>query len=123
METINDRFRIIFKESKLSQEAFSKAIKRGRGEIANIIYDKTEPKGNVIDAVCEFFGYRKEWLTDGVEPKKAPKTREEEIADLVGQALNGSDEFKLAVIKMICSRTDDELKTLETALRKIYESL
>lgn len=123
METINDRFRIVYKESKLSQEAFAKAIKRGRGEVANIIYDKTEPKENVIDAVCECFGYRKEWLVNGTKPEKAPKTREEEIADLVGQALNGSNEFKLAVIKMICSRTDDELKTLEAALRKIYESL
>lgn len=123
METINDRFRKVYKDSGLSQEAFAKAIKRGRGEIANIIYDKTEPKDNVIDAVCEFFCIRKEWLLTGCGEMKVPRSREEEIADLVGQALNGSSEFKLAVIKMICSRTDKELEALEAALRNIYENL
>lgn len=123
MDTINDRFRQIYKESGLSQEAFAKAIKRGRGEIANIVYGKTEPKENVIDAVSEHFGIRKEWLLTGEGEMKAPRTREEEIADLVGQALNGSNDFKLAVVKMICSRTDKELEALEAALRNIYESL
>lgn len=123
MDTINDRFRQIYKKSGLSQEAFAKAIKRGRGEIANIVYGKTEPKENVIDAVSEHFGIRKEWLLTGEGEMKEPRTREEEIADLVGQALNGSNDFKLAVVKMICSRTDKELEALEAALRNIYESL
>lgn len=123
METINDRFREVYKDSGLSQESFAKAIKRGRGEIANIIYGKTEAKDNVIDAVCESFSIRKEWLLTGEGDMKEPRTKEEEIADLVGQALNGSSEFKLAVVKMICSRTDSELKALEAALRNIYENL
>lgn len=123
METINDRFRRVYKESGLSQEAFAKAIKRGRGEIANIIYDKTEVKDNIIDAVCECFGIRDEWLRDGLEPMKAPKTREEEISEMVGAALNGSSEFKKAVIRMICSRTDAELETLENALQAVYDNL
>lgn len=123
METINDRFRKVYKESGLSQEAFAKAIKRGRGEIANIIYDKTEVKDNIIDAVCESFGIREEWLRDGLEPMRAPKTREEEISEMVGAALNGSSEFKKAVIRMICSRSDAELEALENAFRAVYENI
>lgn len=123
METINDRFRRVYKESGLSQEAFAKAIKRGRGEIANIIYDKTEVKDNIIDSVCECFDIREEWLRYGLEPMQAPKTREEEIAEMVGSALTGSSEFKRAVIRMICSRTDAELETLEKALQAVYDNL
>lgn len=123
METINDRFRRVYKESGISQEAFAKAIKRGRGEIANIIYDKTEVKDNIIDAVCESFGIREEWLRDGLEPMRAPKTREEEISEMVGAALNGSNEFKRAVIRMICSRSDAELEALENAFRAVYENI
>lgn len=123
METINDRFRRVYKESGLSQEAFAKAIKRGRGEIANIIYDKTEVKDNIIYAVCESFGIREEWLRDGLEPMRAPKTREEEISEMVGAALNGSSEFKKAVIRMICSRSDAELESLEKAFRAVYENI
>lgn len=42
---------------------------------------------------------------------------------MVGSALSGSNEFKRAVVQMICSRTDSELETLEAAIRAIYENL
>lgn len=123
MQTINDRFRIIFEESGLSQKAFADAIKRSRGEVANIIYDKTAPKEKIIEAVCERFGYSEEWVVNGLEPKKVDRTRDEKIAELVGAAMNGSNGFKKAVIEMLCSRSEDELKVLEKALRDIYEKL
>lgn len=123
MYSINERFRTIFKESGLSQEKFADKIKRSRGEVANIIYDKTIPKDKIIEATCEAFGIQEDWLRHGLEPMRAAKSREEEIAELVGQALSGSNDFKKAVIRMICSRTDDELKALEAALLAVYESI
>ena len=42
---------------------------------------------------------------------------------MVVSALTGSSEFKKAVIRMICSRTDEELKALEEALIAVYESI
>ena len=123
MSAINDRFRIIFKESGLSQNDFANRIKRSRGEVANIIYDKTEAKDKIIESVCEQFGISEDWLRYGLEPMRVEKTREEEIAELVGSALTGSNDFKKAVIRMICSRTDEELKTLEAALLAVYEGI
>lgn len=123
MYSINERFRIIYKESGLSQEKFADKIKRSRGEVANIIYDKTVPKDKIIEATCEAFDIQEDWLKYGLEPMRAAKSREEEIADLVGSAITGSNEFKRAVIKMICSRTDEELKTLEAALQAVYEGI
>lgn len=123
MYSINERFRIIYKESGLSQEKFADRIKRSRGEVANIIYDKTVPKDKIIEATCEAFDIQEDWLRHGLEPMRAKRSREEEIAELVGSALTGSSEFKKAVIRMICSRTDDELKALESALQAVYESI
>ena len=123
MYSINERFRIIYKESGLSQEKFADKIKRSRGEVANIIYDKTVPKDKIIEATCEAFDIQEAWLRDGLEPMRAAKSREDEIADLVGFALTGSSDFKKAVIKMICSRTDEELKALEAALLAVYEGI
>ena len=54
---------------------------------------------------------------------QAAKSREEEIAELVGNALQGSSEFKKAVIKMICSRSDKELEVLHEALLAVYENI
>ena len=123
MSTINDRFRIVFKESGLSQKDFADCINRSRGEVANIIYDKTEPKDNIIKSVCEKFSIQEDWLRHGLEPMRAAKSKEEEIAELVGSALAGSNDFKRAVIRMICSRTDEELNVLESALRAVYEDI
>ena len=123
MYSINARFREIFESENLSQDKFAKRIKRSRGEMANIIYDKVVPKKEIIEAVCEEFGYCEEWLRDGLEPKKISKSRDEEIMELVSSALSGSNNFKKAVIRMICSRTDKELEALEAALRAVYENI
>lgn len=123
MYSINERIREIFDGSGLSQEKFAKRIKRSRGEVANIIYDKVVPKNEIIEAICEEFGYHEDWVKYGLEPKKAAKSKEEEVAELVGSALSGSSEFKKAVIRMICTRTDAELQALEAALRAVYEGI
>ena len=121
--SINERFRIVFKESGLSQEKFADRIKRSRGEVANIIYDKTTVKEQIIASVCEEFSVQEEWLRYGLEPMRAARSEEEEIAVLVGSALSGSMDLRKAVIKMICSRTDEELQVLEKALRDVYNSI
>lgn len=123
MQSINDRFRIVYKESQLSQEKFAEKIKRSRGEVANIIYDKTAPKDNIIKSVCDEFGIQEDWLRYGLEPMRAAKSEEEQIAELVGSALNGSSRLKKAVIKMICTRSDAELQALEDMLRQLYEDI
>lgn len=123
MYSINERFRIVFKESGLSQEKFAERIKRSRGEVANIIYDKTTVKDQIIASVCEEFVIHEDWLRYGLEPMRAARSEEEEIAALVGSALNGSSDFRKAVIKMICSRTDAELQVLEKALQDLYNSI
>lgn len=120
---MKDRFKTIRQTANLTQAQFAEKIGLSRNFVAMIEIGQREPSDRTISDICRIFGVNPEWLKTGDGEMFEPKTREEEIADLVGQALNGSDEFKLAVIKMICSRTDDELKTLEAALRKIYESL
>lgn len=123
LESINDRFREIFKESGLSQEKFASEIHRSRGEIANIIYDKVVPKKEIIETVCDRFALNEAWLVSGIKPKKREKSEMEEISELVGSAMKGTSELKRAVIKMICSRTDDELAVLSDALTEVYNQI
>lgn len=123
METINERFRILRESIGLSQEEFAARAHRTRSEIKNIEYGKTTPKDEVIASVCQTYGIQEDWLRHGLEPMKAAKTKEEEIAELVGSALSGSSRLKKAVVKMICSRSEAELQALEAMLRELYESL
>jgi transcriptional regulator with XRE-family HTH domain len=123
METINDRFRLLRESTGLSQEEFASKAHRTRSEIKNIEYGKTTPKEEVIASICHTYGISEEWLRHGLEPMRAAKSEEEEIAELVSSALSGSSRLKKAVIKMICSKSDKELEALEAMLRQLYESL
>lgn len=123
MDTINERFRYLRECLGISQEEFATKAHRTRSEIKNIEYGKTVPKDEIIDSVCATYGIREEWLRHGLEPMKAEKTKEEELTELVGRAFSGDNDFQQAIIRMLCTRSDAELKALEDAFRTIYESL
>ena len=123
MSELADRILAIRKESGLSQSAFGEKLNLSQNFVWMIEKGQREPSDRTVSDICRVYGINEPWLREGVGEMYVPKTREETIAELVGSALNGSSDFKKAVIQMICSRTDQELETLEAALRSIYESL
>lgn len=120
---MNQRIEYVVKQSGLTKAAFAKKLSVSAPYVTMMCSGAAQPSDRTISDICREFGINENWLLTGEGDMKEPRTKEEEIADLVGQALNGSSEFKLAVIKMICSRTDKELETLEAALRNVYENL
>lgn len=120
---MNDRLKQIRKDSGLTQQQFAESLNVSRNYVALWEIGQREPSDRTISDICRVYGINEPWLREGVGEMYVPKTREETIAELVGSALTGSNDFKKAVIQMICSRTDRELETLEAALRSIYESL
>lgn len=123
MTTIGEQIRDARKALSLTQKEFSAALGMSENYIWQIEKGQREPSDRTISDICRIFAIREEWLRTGTGEMKEPMTKEEEIAQLVNGAINGSSEFKRAVIKMICSRTDSELEALEAALRSVYENL
>ncbi len=123
MDTVGTRIRDARKASGKTQRDFAAGLGMSENFIWQIEKGQREPSDRTISDICRVYGINEVWLRTGEGEMYVPKTREETIAELVGSALNGSNDFKKAVIQMICSRTDQELETLETALRSIYESL
>lgn len=123
METVSQRITHIVESEKLTKTAFANSINISQPYLSQICSGQREPSDRTVSDICRVYGINETWLREGAGEMYVPKTREETIAELVGSALNGSNNFKKAVIQMICSRTDQELETLEAALRAIYESL
>jgi len=123
MSTLSERIATVVEESKLSKTKFAEKINISQPYLSQICSGAKTPSDRTISDICRIFDVREDWLRNGTEPMRSARSREEEIAELVGSALEGSDEFKRAVIKMICSRTDEELKTLEAALLAVYEDI
>lgn len=120
---MNTRIKQIRQEHGLTQSQFAEKIGLSRNYVAMVEIGQREPSDRTISDICRIFDIQEDWLRHGLEPMRAAKSREEEIAELVGSALTGSSDFKKAVIRMICSRSDDELKALEAALMVVYEGI
>lgn len=120
---MKDRISIIVEESGLTKTAFAKKINVSQGLVSQMCAGTTKPSDRTISDICRIFDIEEDWLRYGLEPMRAAKSKEEEIAELVGSALSGSNEFKKAVIRMICTRSEAELQALEAALTAIYENI
>ena len=120
---MNKRIALVRKQSGLNQQDFADKIGLTKNYVSLMETGARSPSDRTISDICRIFDIQEDWLRHGLEPMRAAKTREEEIAELVGSALSGSSDFKKAVIRMICSRTDEELKTLESALLAVYEGI
>lgn len=120
---MKDRINKVVDESGLTKTAFAKTINVSQGLVSQICNGTTKPSDRTISDICRIFDIQEDWLRYGLEPMRAERSKEEEIAELVGAALAGSNDFKKSVIRMICSRTDDELKVLESALLAVYEGI
>lgn len=110
----------------MSQKDFADLLGVSRDEINNIEGNrlkKPEQKRPLFLLMCSQFNVDERWLLDGIGDPRPIQSKDDEIAELVGFALNGSNDFKKAVIRMICSRTDKELEALEAALRALYENI
>ena len=120
---MKERIKQVRQMSDMTQLQFAEKIGLSRNYVAMIEIGQREPSDRTISDICRIFNIQEDWLRYGLEPMKAAKSKEEEIAELVGSALTGSNDFKKAVIKMICTRTDQELQALESALCAVYENI
>jgi transcriptional regulator with XRE-family HTH domain len=124
MKTINERIvYLIDTECSGNKSAFARKINITPAYAAQLYKMERIPSDRTISDICRIFDIQEDWLRHGLEPMRAAKSKEEEIAELVGSALSGSNDFKKAVIRMICSRSDAELQALEAALTAIYEDI
>lgn len=121
--TFKDRFQMLVDDSGKAKSLIADQLGVSAAYISQMYSGVRMPSDRTISDICRIFDIQEDWLRYGLEPMRAARSKEEEIASLVGSALNGSSDFRKAVIKMICSRTDEELQVLEKALRDVYNSI
>ena len=64
-KTINERVRWIRELLGMTQDEFASSVYRTRSEIKNIEYDKTTPKSEVIQAICDTYNLNPDWIKNG----------------------------------------------------------
>ena len=120
---MNERIKMLRMSKGLTQQEFADRLKVSRSNIANYENGNRAPVDAMVSLICKEFNVNEDWLRYGKEPMRLALSRDEEIEEMVNSAMRGSNEFKKAVIRMICSRTDNELQKLDEMLRAIYDNL
>ena len=111
------------KAANLTQGEFADKLGLTRNFISLIENGNRDPSDRTIADICREFNVSETWLRTGEGEMTVPRSREEEISEMVGWALSGTNELKKAVIRMICTRTEKELEDLEKMLWEIVNDI
>lgn len=122
MDTMLDRVRKIFEDSKLSQTELAKKMDVTPQYIWKILNKDSEPSDRMILAIIKAFPEINEiWLRTGEGEMIRPRTRESEIAAIVDQMLDcNDDDIRLRITKVLYNLTEDQLETLSQLGREIF---
>ena len=123
MYSINARFRIVYESSGLSQEKFAKRIKRSRGEVANIIYDKVVPRDEIIESVCEQFRIREEWLRTGEGEMSIADTQRDKLSAFFADVLATAPDERSAFVAALADLPDAFWPLVAELARKYADNL
>lgn len=105
--TVNERIKEVRKESGLTMERFGERIGVTKSTISNIENGNRNATDHMIKSICREFGYREEWLRDGIEPKQPERLDEDELAEYIEDLLS----------------TENPMYTLIKSTLKVYSKL
>lgn len=112
--TVNERIKELRISQGLTMEQFGERIGIKRASVSLIESGKNNPSDQTIMLICREFGYREEWLREGIEPKQPPKLEEDEIAEYIEDLLS-TESPTYTLIKSILSvyyKLDDKSRQI-----------
>ena len=120
---MKDRISLVIKSEGRTKTEFAKRLNVSQAFVSQMCSGAAKPSDRTISDICREFAVNEDWLRTGIGEMREAITPEEEIAELVARAVHGSGDFRRAVIRMICTRTDAELEVLDKMLQDLYETL
>ena len=120
---MKDRISLVIKSEGITKTEFAKRLNVSQAFVSQMCSGAAKPSDRTISDICREFAVNEDWLRAGIGEMREAITPEEEIAELVARAVHGSSDFRRAVIRMICTRTDAELEVLDKMLQDLYETL
>ena len=120
--TINDRVKEIRKAEGLTLAKFGEKLGVTNMAISNIENGNRSVTGQMLKSICREFGYREEWLRDGIEPKQPPKLEEDELAEYIEDLLSTeSPTYTLikSILNVYCKLDDKSRQIADSIIDKI----
>lgn len=119
MDTMGNRISALIKELGLTKTAFGDRINLSQSFISLLCHDKAVPSDRTILDICREFDVSESWLRTGEGEMFIPKTRDQEIAEFMGDLLKGEPDFRRRFISVMARLNEEEWKMIEEKIREI----
>lgn len=120
---MNNRIKQIRSANKLTQSQFADRLNLSRNFVAMIEIGQRDPSDRTISDICREFGVDRVWLETGSGEPFVQRSRNEQIAEILGQAIQGNDTARDRLIRAFCQLPDEMFPQAEKILDEIIENL
>ena len=111
---MEERIKELRKELGLTQTEFAERIGSAQNTITGYETGRRVPSSQVITLIARTFDVNETWLRTGEGAMFNEVTRDERVAEFVGEALNGkSDSIKRRMISVLSRMNDDDWAAME----------
>lgn len=119
---MHERLRKLRKTLDMTQQEFAEKLGIKRSTMATYESGRNEPIDAVISLICREFNVNEEWLRTGKGEMFIQLSRNEEIAEFVGQLMSDEDDsFKKRLISGLAALDENGWKVLEDFLDSIQK--
>lgn len=119
-ENIGLRISQLIEKLDLKKVEFAEIIKIDQSLISKIISGKRMPSNRTISDICREFDVNEEWLKTGKGSMFVDRTKDEELAMLVGKLLaDEEDSFKKRLVAALLKLDESEWATVEKIAEEI----
>lgn len=121
MATLADRVLKIRKASGLSQAAFAEQLNLSQNFIWMVEKGQREPSDRTISDICREFNVNEQWLRTGQGNMFLPKTRAQEIGEIVQNAATRDPEESMKFFtELLGDMTDAEIAIMYEVFRRHF---
>ena len=122
---MNDRIRLIRKESGLTQEEFAKKIDLTKNYISLVENGGRTLADRTVSDICRIFSINEEWLKTGNGEMKSPDEDEEAayVSDLLEDTDNDLYDLIKAIMKTYCESSESDKMILKSFAKNLKSNL
>lgn len=119
MDTMGNRLTTLIKKLGLTKSAFAAKLNLSQPFVSDLCNDKSNPSDRTILDICREFDVSEQWLRTGEGEMFVPKTRDQEIAEFMGDLLKGEPDFRRRLISVLARLDGSQWKLIEEKIREI----
>lgn len=119
---LNERLKKLRKTLDMTQQEFADKLKVPRNTIGGYEVGKSNPSDAAVNNICNTFNVNERWLRTGEGEMFINLTKDEEIANFIGDILRDEDEsFKKRLVSGLAALDETGWKVLEDFLNSIQK--